>query len=124
MNRKLGIVVSAMMLSFHLGQAFAAEPSLEQLAEIESILADNDVAALRSFIERNPELLEGDTQLAVLLRNFLDESEGLTRFLTYAPDLRDAIAAPSTPEPPVDEGSDSGEDPDGEGSDPGGEPLY
>ncbi|MBA3324487.1 MAG: hypothetical protein H0T41_04195 [Rhodobacteraceae bacterium] len=126
MNRKLVTVVSAMMLGLHLGSAVAGEPSLDQLAEIESILSSNDVAALRSFLNLNPELLEGETQLAILLRRFLEESNDLTSFLAYAPDLRDAVIAtpPATEEPPVDEGSDPGDGPDGGGNDPGGEPLY
>jgi len=115
-----------MLLGLHLGSAVAGEPSLDQLAEIESILSSNDVAALRSFLDLNPELLEGETQLAILLRRFLEESNDLTFFLAYAPDLRDAVIATpaATEEPPVNEGSDPGDGPDGGGNDPGGEPLY
>lgn len=123
MNRKLRILVSAMIMGLHLKSAIAAEPTLDQLAEIESILSNNDVAALRRFLELNPELLEGETQLALLLKRFLDESNDITNFLNYAPDLRDALSPPEQQEAPVDEGSDPGDGPGG-GGDPGGEPIY
>ena len=136
MNKGLKTVVAAMVLGLQLGRAIAAEPSLEQLAEIETLLSSNDVEALRSYLELHPELLEGETQLALLLRRFLAESANLTSFLGYSSDLRDALDSPESDEPPVDEfpdpgeeptggGGDPGEDPDsGGGEDPDGQPLY
>lgn len=122
MNRKLRVVVSAMLLSFEIGRAFAAEPSLEQLAQIEFFLSGNDVAGLRRFLEINPELLSGETDLALLLRRFLAESRNLASFL-HAPDLRDALITATPRDDPVNEGSDLGEEP-AEGGEPDGEPIY
>ena len=109
-KRKLGVAVSAMILAVHLGAPVAAEPSLEQLTEIATILTDNDVAALCGYLDANPELLEGETQLAALLRQFQRESRDLTSCLGIEPNLRDALLLnPALPQL-EEQGSDSGEE--------------
>ncbi|NBB71988.1 MAG: hypothetical protein GVY33_16955 [Alphaproteobacteria bacterium] len=83
-----------MILAAQLGSPLAAaEPTVEQLGRIEAFLADNDVAGLRAYIDRNPELLEGDTEMARLLREFLRESGELPGYLGYRDD------APGVSEP-------------------------
>lgn len=93
MKRKFSVTVSAMILAVHLGSPVAAaEPSVEELNEIAAYLATNDVEALRAYILLRPELLEGDTPLAALLREFMEESVNVAEYLGFEPDLRDAIA--------------------------------
>ena len=102
MKRRIGICVSAMMIAVKLGSPVAADPpTLDQLTEIAALLADNDVAALRDFLLLHPELLEGNTTLANLLREFMDSSGDVATFLAFESDLRDAIG----------QGSDGGNPP-------------
>lgn len=132
MTRKLRVMVSAMLVGVQLGRAVAAEPGLDQLAQIEMFLSNNDIPGLRRFLETNPELLAGDTELALLLRRFIAESRNLPAFMTTS-DLQNAIAA-AAPDPRIDEGSDDGEDPADEADEPvdgddgpeapEGEPMY
>lgn len=92
MNRKIGITVSAMMIAVKLGSPVAADPpTLDQLTEIAALLADNDVDELRAFLLLHPELLEGNTTLANLLKEFMDSSGDVATFLAFESDLRDAI---------------------------------
>jgi len=116
MKRKIGITVSAMMIAVKLGTPVAAAPpTLDQLTEIASLLSENDVAALRSFLLLHPELLEGDTTLARLLREFMDSSGDVTTFLAFESDLRDAIGqGDDSVSPPVSRGN----------TDPVTEPIY
>ena len=67
-----------MLLAAQLGSTLsAAEPSLEQLYTVAALLEENDVQGLRDYLDLYPELAEGDTTLAVLLRRFLIESSRL-----------------------------------------------
>ncbi len=101
MKRRTGVAVAAMMLAASLGQpAAAAEPTLEQLSEIAAYLGANDVDALRKFLLLNPGLLEGNTTLASLLRDFMQDSSDVATYLDFEPDLRDAVVA-STPVAPA-----------------------
>lgn len=82
--RKLSVSISALVLAAQLGSpVLAAEPTLEQLSRIEEFLAGNDVDGLRDYIERNPELLEGDSQMARLLELFLQAADDLPSSLAY-----------------------------------------
>ena len=47
--------------------------------------------ALRDYIEQHPELTEGDTTLAQLLRRFMVESVDVGSYLGFKPDLSDAL---------------------------------
>lgn len=64
-----------MMLAAQLGApASGAEPTPEQLGTISNYLEANDVQGLRTYLKANPDLSEGNTPLAGLLRRFLVES--------------------------------------------------
>jgi hypothetical protein len=122
MKRKVSIAVSAMILAVQLGSPAVGQQSasLEQLSTIATLLNSNDVGGLRAYLETNPELLEGDSELAALLRRFLAASAEVTTYLAFEEDLSevfDRILADS----PVEEGSDPGDDPAPPGQDPGGE---
>jgi hypothetical protein len=106
-----------MILAVHLGSLAAAEPSVEQLAEIRELLAQNDVAALRTYLERYPELLQGDAQLAVLLRRFLLESKHLPNYLLSDSDTRGGETQAAEPRGAGRPGRDAA---DGGGADPDG----
>lgn len=113
MRRKILVTASAMMLATQLGSpASAAEPSAEQLGAIAGYLESNDVQALRSYLDAHPDLAEGNTPLAQLLRRFLVESVGGNGYYGFRPDLSDAVTPDQS-----DSGPRSG--PDGPG-----EPAY
>ncbi|CAN5739498.1 hypothetical protein BH23PSE1_BH23PSE1_17720 [soil metagenome] len=140
MNRKMLITVSAMILAASFGSPLMARPSIEQLSALASILEANDVAALRSYLEIHPDLAEGDTQLAILLRRFLSESGDFAEFIGFEPDLRDALIMagssetgteegydpgdPDPAEPPREEGSDAGNGGNGEDGGQDGDSIY
>ena len=97
MKRKFGTTISAMMLAVHLGSPLAAaEPTLEQLGVIADYLEANDVEALRAYVLLHPELLDENSQLAALLRQFTEDSVNVTEYLGFEPDLRDAVRGAAT----------------------------
>lgn len=69
-SRLMGIVTALVFLATTHGAR--AEITLEQLLVIDQLLSANDTQALRSYLERNPELLAGEDELSVELRNFYD----------------------------------------------------
>lgn len=72
------------MLATQLGSPLAAaEPTTEQLGTISGLLESNDVEGLRGYLAQHPDLAEGDTPLASLLRRFLVESVGGNDFFRY-----------------------------------------
>ena len=100
MKRRIGIAITAMIVATHLGRPVTAEPpTLDELTQMATLLEANDVAGMRSFLLLHPELLEGDTSLAVRLREFMDATGNLTEYLAIEPDLRDAITSGVTSEP-------------------------
>ena len=111
MRRKVVVTVSAMIVAAQLGSPlFAAQPTVAQLGEIAGYLEANDVDGLRGYLDANPDLTEGDTTLARLLRQFLSESADVTTYLGFRPDLSDAFQdlqensaqiGPSEPAEPV-----------------------
>lgn len=108
-RRRIGATVAAMLVAVQLGSPLAAaEPTIVQLNTIKTMLADNDVAALQAYLQGNPELLEGDSQLSTLLRQFLLEARRLPGYLSDSP-TSNALRSQVGP----DEGSDSGDDDDG-----------
>jgi hypothetical protein len=115
MRRKVMVTVSAMIVAAQLGSPVSgAEPTAAQLGEITGYLESNDVQALRNYLERYPELTEGDTALAGLLRRFMVESVDIGSYLGFKQDLSDAVGA--TDEGPGEADERSGEAP--------GEPAY
>jgi len=99
-RRRMATTVAAMIVAAQLGSPLAAEPTVDQLNDIKAMLSENDISGLQAYLAVNAELLEGDGQLAILLRRFLLESKHLPNYLSDSP-----IAAP------LEEGSDSGDDP-------------
>ena len=92
MRRRILVVVTAMMLGAQLGTPLsAAQPSAEQLGAIASYLEANDVQGLRDYLTVYPDLTEGSTTLAVLLRRFLVESVAAETFFRFESDLSDAV---------------------------------
>jgi hypothetical protein len=90
-RRKTLVVVTSMLLAAQLGSTLsAAEPSLEQLNTVAALLEENNVQGLRDYLDLHPELAEGETTLAVLLRRFLVESVAAPYF-DFKPDLSDAV---------------------------------
>ena len=105
-RKRIGATVSAMIVAMQLGSPLAAEPTVEQLTEIKELLATNDVAALRSYVASNPELAEGDDELAVLLRRFLLEAKHLPNMLSDSdPDASRSAQSPGAGNDDGDNGS-------------------
>ena len=91
MRRKVVVTVSAMIVAAQLGSPLAvAQPTVAQLGEIAGYLEANDVDGLRGYLDANPDLVEGDTTLAGLLRQFLSESADVTTYLGFQFGLSDA----------------------------------
>ena len=102
------VTVSAMMLAAQLGSsAYSAEPTTEQLNTIIGYLESNDVQGLRSYIEQHPELTEGDTTLARLLRRFMVESVDVGSYHGFPSDLSDALGEGDLGLEGIDEGPDA-----------------
>ena len=92
MRRKVVVTVSAMMVAAQLGSSVAlAQPSVEQLGDIAELLSDNDVQGLRNYLRANPELAEGETTLARLLREFMTESADTSTYLGFRPELAERL---------------------------------
>lgn len=82
MKRRYGIAISAMILAVQFaGPVRADEPTVEQLEQIAVLLDGNDVRGMRAFLDRHPELMEGETELAQLLRQYMDESQDPLAFI-------------------------------------------
>ena len=100
MRRKVVVTVSAMIVAAQLGSPlFAAQPTVAQLGQIAGYLEANDVDGLRGYLDANPDLTEGDTTLARLLRQFLSESADVTTYLGFLL-LTDEYDRAGQPAPP------------------------
>ncbi len=92
MRRKAVVTVTAMILAAQIGsRLLAAQPTPEQLGEIAGYLESNDVQGLRDYLDVYPDLSEGDTTLARLLRAFISESADVGTYLGFKPDLSDSF---------------------------------
>lgn len=92
MRRRVVVTVSAMMVAAQLGSSVAlAQPSVEQLGDIAELLSDNDVQGLRNYLRANPELAEGETTLARLLREFMTKSADTSTYLGFRPELAERL---------------------------------
>lgn len=69
-SRLIGIVTALLFLAST--QDARTEITLEHLLAIDQLLSTNDTTALRSYLERNPELLTGEDELSVELRSFYE----------------------------------------------------
>ena len=67
-RRLIGIVTALLFLSTSHGAR--ADITLEQLLVIDQLLSINDIPALYSYLEKNPELLNGEDELSLELRSF------------------------------------------------------
>lgn len=84
MKRQIASTIAALTLAAQLGSALAQDgPSVQQLNEISDLLAENDLEALREYLDVNPGLLEGESRIAELLRRFHDQSSELPVYLGY-----------------------------------------
>jgi hypothetical protein len=88
MKTRLGVAVAALMLGAQLGSPAAAQqPTLEQLELISQYIDAGDIESLIRFIAANPELMEGETAIAIRLREFMIAAGDLSRFLAFDPQL-------------------------------------
>lgn len=92
-SRLIGIVTALLFLTT--SQNARAEITLEHLLAIDQLLSTNDTRALRSYLERNPELLTGTDELSAELRSFYEAaSTGTLNFgYTAGPTAGTAAAA-------------------------------
>ncbi|WP_282118828.1 hypothetical protein [Ruegeria atlantica] len=67
-RRLIGIVTALLFLSTT--QNARAEITLEHLLVIDQMLSTNDIQALYSYLDKNPQLLSGDDELSLELRSF------------------------------------------------------
>lgn len=67
-RRLIGIVTALLFLSST--QSARAEITLEHLLVIDQLLSTNDIQALYSYLEKNPDLLTGEDELSLELRSF------------------------------------------------------
>lgn len=67
-SRLMGIVTALLFLAT--SQEGRAQITLEHLLVIDQYLSTNDTRSLYSYLEKNPELLLGEDELSVELRNF------------------------------------------------------
>ncbi len=88
MKTRLGVAVAALMLGAQLGSPAAAQqPTLEQLELISQYIDAGDLDSLIRFIAANPELMEGETAIAIRLREFMIAAGDLSRYLAFDPQL-------------------------------------
>lgn len=93
MRRKFSITASALILAAQLGSPLAAaEPTLDQLTVIAGFLSNNNVRGLRNYLTEHPDLLDEQSTLAALLRDFMKQSENMNSFLGFQPGLRGALS--------------------------------
>lgn len=84
MKRRYGVLVSAAMLALQLsGDAGAQEATVEldELETISALLDANDVEGLRRYLAIHPELLQGESDLARLLREYMEQSQNMAAFV-------------------------------------------
>jgi hypothetical protein len=101
---KLIAVITALTCLAGAQGAYAAY-TVEQLSEIENLIVSKDCGGLRSYIDRNPALLDGDDALADELRNFASGIDsGLISCLAYrsSPTARNTLSL--APAPVIDQG--------------------
>lgn len=93
MRRRLAIAVSAMLLGAQIGSPAAAEePSVEELTIISQLIEAGDLEALILFLSENPHLMEGDSLIALRLREFMAAARDVATYLAFDPPIRRAIA--------------------------------
>jgi hypothetical protein len=77
------LAVVTVLSCFGLGSQAIADYTVAQLREIERLTTERNWGALRTYLEANPELLQGSGELAVELRSFTaDVDNGLIEELS------------------------------------------
>jgi len=67
-NRKLKITLAAMIAASQIGgSASVAAPTVDQLLTLQTHLSQGNLVAMVSFIDDNPDMLEGHTHLSGIL---------------------------------------------------------
>jgi len=84
-DRRLVAIVTGLMLIVGGLAARAAEPTLEQLRVIDTLLSRNDTQGLLDFLKGNPALLAGEDELSAELRNFAKVAAGGRLRMDYVP---------------------------------------
>lgn len=97
-DRRLVAIVTGLMLVMGSLGGRAAEPTLEQLRSIDTLLSRNDTTGLWAFLQQHPELLTGDDALAVELRRFCTDVTVGRLSCHYETPLADTAAATDTPD--------------------------
>ena len=83
MRRRYGVAVAALMLALQFsGEAWSAEPSLEELETISAFLDANDVDGLRAYLLLHPDFMQGESGLARLLTDFMEQSDDILTYLS------------------------------------------
>lgn len=74
-TKKLAVMAAAMAVASQIGspQAVAA-PNMEDLQMVRQMIANDEFTNLRSFIDENPQVLEGDTDFARVLREYYQQA--------------------------------------------------
>lgn len=71
-RRKLTVALAAMIVAGQInGTASVAAPTADQISVLQAHLAAGDVDAFVAFVQATPDLLQDDTPLASVLRQFL-----------------------------------------------------
>ena len=97
-GRRILVAVTALMLAGRLSSTYSlAQPTSEELSVIADYLEANDVQGLRGYLKAHPELIEGNTSLAVLLRRFFIESAAPNNFFKFDPNLSDTVTGQQQP---------------------------
>lgn len=93
MKKRLAVTVAALLLGAQMsGKSDAAEPTIDQLEVISALIERGEIETLVVYLAENPQLTEGDSPVAVLLRQFLEEAQSLADVLAFDPPLRTALA--------------------------------
>ncbi len=112
MKRRYGVLVSAAVLALQLsGDAAAQVPAveLEELETISALLDANDVEGLRTYLAVRPELLQGGSDLARLLREYMEQSADVAAFVGVWEDAAGVAGDDSDAGPAAGEAPDAGD---------------
>lgn len=85
MHKLLRISLSAALISARLAGSASAAYLPEDFDQIQTYVDSGNWVGLRTYIEDNPRLLEGDDAFALELRRFAESVSGLYAALTFEP---------------------------------------
>ncbi|WP_171102345.1 hypothetical protein [Ruegeria sp. HKCCD7255] len=90
-RRLSGIVTALLLLSAASG--VRAEITIDQLLIIDQYLSSNDTQSLYAYLQRNPQIMAGNDELSIELRNFYQAASAGSLDFDYS---EDQAAAPDT----------------------------